>query len=164
MYHTDSKREMYAILMRILWPILITQILLYSMNMIDTMMSGRASVDDLAGVAIGSSFWAPVSTGINGILLAVTAIVANLIGADEKEKVHNTVMQAMYIAVGIAVIVLFSGLFFLDDLLRVMDPQVLSRYFCSAYCEISLMRRGLQKYRYTLFPCRCRSMSSSIIP
>ena len=107
--------------MRILWPILITQILLYSMNMIDTMMSGRASVDDLAGVAIGSSFWAPVSTGINGILLAVTAIVANLIGADEKEKVHNTVMQAMYIAVGIAVIVLFSGLFFLDDLLRVMD-------------------------------------------
>src|SRR5690625_6288802 len=69
MYHTDSKREMYAILMRILWPILITQILLYSMNMIDTMMSGRASVDDLAGVAIGSSFWAPVSTGINGILL-----------------------------------------------------------------------------------------------
>ncbi|KKK33477.1 multidrug transporter MatE [Salinicoccus sediminis] len=121
MYHTDSKREMYAILMRILWPILITQILLYSMNMIDTMMSGRASVEDLAGVAIGSSFWAPVSTGINGILLAVTAIVANLMGADEKEKVHNTVTQAMYIAVAIAVIVLLSGLFFLDDLLRMMD-------------------------------------------
>ncbi|HIW13603.1 MAG TPA: MATE family efflux transporter [Candidatus Salinicoccus stercoripullorum] len=123
MYHTDSKREMYTILMRILWPILITQILLYSMNMIDTMMSGRASVDDLAGVAIGSSFWAPVSTGINGILLAVTAIVANLMGADEKEKVNNTVTQAMYIAMAIAVIILISGVFFLDDLLDIMDLE-----------------------------------------
>ena len=123
MYHTDSKREMYTILMRILWPILITQILLYSMNMIDTMMSGRASVDDLAGVAIGSSFWAPVSTGINGILLAVTAIVANLMGADEKEKVNKTVTQAMYIAMAIAVIILISGVFFLDDLLDIMDLE-----------------------------------------
>lgn len=114
---------MYTILMRILWPILITQILLYSMNMIDTMMSGRASVDDLAGVAIGSSFWAPVSTGINGILLAVTAIVANLMGADEKEKVNNTVTQAMYIAMAIAVIILISGVFFLDDLLDIMDLE-----------------------------------------
>ncbi len=62
----------------ILWPIMITQVLLYSMNLIDTMMSGRAGVEDLAGVAIGSSFWAPVSTGINGILLAVTAIVHHI--------------------------------------------------------------------------------------
>lgn len=121
MYHTDSKKEMYAQLMRILWPILMTQIMLYSMNMIDTMMSGRASVDDLAGVAIGSSFWAPVSTGINGILLAVTAIVANLIGAGEKEKVNKTVTQAMYIALSIAVLVLVFGFFLLDDLLGVMN-------------------------------------------
>ncbi|WP_411843219.1 MATE family efflux transporter [Salinicoccus sp. HZC-1] len=121
MYHTGSKREMYAQLMRILWPILITQILLYSMNMIDTMMSGRASVDDLAGVAIGSSFWAPVSTGINGILLAVTAIVANLMGADEKEKVHNTVTQAMYIALSLSAFVILMGMIFLDDLLEMME-------------------------------------------
>ncbi|AKG72931.1 multidrug resistance protein, MATE family [Salinicoccus halodurans] len=123
MYHTDSKCEMYGQLMQILWPILVTQVLLYSMNMIDTMMSGRASVDDLAGVAIGSSFWAPVSTGINGILLAVTAIVANLMGADEKEKVHDTVMQAMYIALAIAAFVLISGFFFLDDLLGIMELE-----------------------------------------
>ncbi len=123
MYHTGLKRDMYAQLMRILWPILITQVLLYSMNMIDTMMSGRASVDDLAGVAIGSSFWAPVSTGINGILLAVTTIVANLMGADEKEKVLNTVMQAMYIALSLAVLVFISGYFFLDDLLGIMNLE-----------------------------------------
>lgn len=121
MYHTDSKKEMYAQLMRILWPILVTQVLLYSMNMIDTMMSGRASVDDLAGVAIGSSFWAPVSTGINGILLAVTAIVANLMGANEKEKVHDTVTQAMYIALSLAALVVAMGFVFLDDLLAIME-------------------------------------------
>jgi MATE family multidrug resistance protein len=123
MYHTDSKREMYKQFIRILWPIMITQVLLYSMNLIDTMMSGRAGVEDLAGVAIGSSFWAPVSTGINGILLAVTAIIAQLLGAGQKDAVRHNVQQAIYIAAALTVLILLLGIFFLDDLLNVMGLE-----------------------------------------
>lgn len=123
MYHTDSKREMYKQFIGILWPIMITQVLLYSMNLIDTMMSGRAGVDDLAGVAIGSSFWAPVSTGINGILLAVTAIVAQLLGAGQKEAVRHNVQQAIYVAVALTVLVLLIGILFLDDVLYIMGLE-----------------------------------------
>ncbi|WP_342388276.1 MATE family efflux transporter [Salinicoccus bachuensis] len=123
MYHTESKREMYKQFIRILWPIMITQVLLYSMNLIDTMMSGRSGVDDLAGVAIGSSFWAPVSTGINGILLAVTAIVAQLLGAGKKEAMRHNVQQAIYVAVALTAIVLLIGMFFLDDVLDIMGLE-----------------------------------------
>lgn len=121
MFHTDSKREMYRQFIGILWPIMTTQVLLYSMNMIDTMMSGRAGVADLAGVAIGSSLWAPVSTGISGILLAVTAIVAQLLGAGKKDRVNHNINQAMYITLVLTLFVLVSGGLFLDKILNIMD-------------------------------------------
>ena len=54
------------------------------MNFFDTVMSGRVSAQDLAGVAIGSSIWVPIFTGINGVLLALTPIVAHLSGAKKR--------------------------------------------------------------------------------
>lgn len=48
-------------------------------------MSGQASAVDLAGVAIGSSLWIPILTAVNGIVLAITPIIAQLIGAKEKK-------------------------------------------------------------------------------
>ncbi|GAB3067741.1 MATE family efflux transporter [Salinicoccus sesuvii] len=121
MFHTDSKREMYRQFIGILWPIMTTQVLLYSMNMIDTMMSGRAGVADLAGVAIGSSLWAPVSTGISGILLAVTAIVAQLLGGGQKDRVNHNINQAIYITLVLTILVLLAGVLFLDQVLGFMD-------------------------------------------
>lgn len=50
----------------------------------DTTMSGHASPIDLAGVAIGTSIWIPVSTGLTGILMATTPIVAQLVGSKKK--------------------------------------------------------------------------------
>ena len=142
MYHTDSMREMYKQFIRILWPIMITQVLLYSMNLIDTMMSGRAGVDDLAGVAIGSSFWAPVSTGINGILLAVTAIVAQLLGAGQKEAVRHNVQQAIYVAVVLTAIILLIGVFFLNDVLDIMGLEA-SVHQISYYYLVALSTGAL---------------------
>ena len=40
-------------------------------------MSGHASPIDLAGVAIGTSIWIPVSTGLTGILMATTQLLRN---------------------------------------------------------------------------------------
>ncbi|MCY9218659.1 MATE family efflux transporter, partial [Bacillus haynesii] len=48
----------------ILIPILITQAGLSLITVLDTVMSGKVSAADLAGVAIGSSLWTPVYTGL----------------------------------------------------------------------------------------------------
>lgn len=53
-------------------------------ELFDTTMSGHASPIDLAGVAIGTSIWLPVSTGLIGVLMATTPIVAQLIGSKKK--------------------------------------------------------------------------------
>lgn len=121
MNHVDTRREKIQLLLKILWPIMVTQVSLYAMNLVDTMMSGRVGTDDLAGVAIGSSLWMPVFTGINGILLAVTTIVAQLVGSGRRDKISESVTQAMYLSMVLAVAVVISGIFLLEPLLSVMN-------------------------------------------
>lgn len=121
MKHVDTRKEKLKLFLRILWPILVTQISLYSMHLVDTMMSGRVGTDDLAGVAIGSSIWMPIFTGVNGIMLAVTTIVAQLVGRGQRDEISNAVTQAMYLSIVLSILVVISGVFFLEPILSFMN-------------------------------------------
>lgn len=104
-------------------PIFITQLALFAMTFFDTTMSGHASSADLAGVAIGSSIWLPVNTGLTGILLAVTPIVAQLTGAKKAGDVALSIMQAIYLAIGIAVAIIIVGVFSVGPILHAMNLE-----------------------------------------
>ncbi|MFC7392728.1 MATE family efflux transporter [Scopulibacillus cellulosilyticus] len=126
MYQTHSMGKKTRLLISILIPILITQLGMYAMNFFDTVMSGHASADDLAGVAIGSSLWTPIFTGLSGILLSLTPIISQLIGANKRENIPFSLMQAIYLAVVIAVAVMVIGGLVVNPILNAMDlsPQV----------------------------------------
>src|SRR5690625_5124030 len=95
MYETTNIKGKLKLFSYLLLPILITQVSMYLMNFFDTVMSGRAGAIDLAGVAIGSSLWTPVFTGINGILLAITPIIAQLTGAKATKEFSKKVLQGI---------------------------------------------------------------------
>ncbi|WP_096435677.1 MATE family efflux transporter [Alteribacter populi] len=121
MKHVESRKEKMSLFLKILWPIMVTQVSLFAMNLVDTLMSGRVGTNDLAGVAIGSSLWMPVFTGINGILLAVTTIVAQLIGSGRRDKISEAVTQSLYLAMALAFTVVISGVFLLEPILSFMN-------------------------------------------
>jgi multidrug resistance protein, MATE family len=123
---THKRSEKLRQFLVILLPILITQLGLYSMNFFDIMMSGKYSTDDVAGVSIGSSIWVPVYTGLSGILLAITPIVSQLIGARNKKSVPFTVVQGVYLAALMAVLIFLIGSVVLNPLLNGMslEPKV----------------------------------------
>jgi len=50
----------WVTLTRLGTPILIAQLAYMANGAIDTLMSGRASAEDLTGVAIGTSIWMPI--------------------------------------------------------------------------------------------------------
>lgn len=133
MYETKTVREKLKLFSTILLPILVTQVGMYLMNFFDTVMSGRAGAEDLAGVAIGSSLWVPIFTGVNGILLAITPIIAQLTGAKENDKVPNKVQQGIYLAIGLAVIIFFIGFFALNPILQAMDLDPAVRHIAKFY-------------------------------
>lgn len=126
MKQTHSLKQKMRQFLIILLPILITQIALYAMNFFDTVMSGQSSANDLAGVAIGSSLWSPIFTGLNGILLSFTPIVAQLIGAGRKDQVPFKVIQGLYLSLAIALVVILGGALLIDPILNGMalDPPV----------------------------------------
>ncbi|WP_459930054.1 MATE family efflux transporter [Desulfosporosinus burensis] len=120
-------------LVLILWPVLVAQVTMFSMNFFDTVMSGQASTADLAGVAIGSSLWVPIGAGLGGILVAVTPIVAQLIGAKRSEEIAGKVVQGIYLAMAISVLVIIGGALCLDSVLSLMGLEDTVRRISRSY-------------------------------
>ncbi|MYL61403.1 MATE family efflux transporter, partial [Virgibacillus halodenitrificans] len=133
MYVTSSLKEKLKLFTIILIPILITQVSMYMMNIFDTVMSGRASAEDLAGVAIGSSLWVPIFTGVNGILLAITPIIAHLTGAQSNKEISNKVQQGIYLSVALSIVVFIIGAFALNPVLEIMDLEPKVRHIAKYY-------------------------------
>lgn len=123
MNETFSIKGKWRQFLVVLLPILISQLALFSMTFFDTIMSGHASPIDLAGVAIGASLWAPVQSGLTGILLAVTPMVAQMVGANRRDRVPFTVVQAFYVAIAIGIAVIFVGALVLNPILDLMDLE-----------------------------------------
>jgi multidrug resistance protein, MATE family len=123
MKETYSIKEKIKQFLVILVPILVTQLGMFAMNFFDTIMSGRYSPVDLAGVAIGSSLWVPVFTGLSGILLAVTPIVAQHVGGNNKKEVPNTVLQGVYASIFLSIVVILAGSFLLNPILNGMNIE-----------------------------------------
>ncbi|GIN84679.1 putative multidrug resistance protein NorM [Heyndrickxia sporothermodurans] len=113
----DKIKQIFVLLI----PILITQLGMFSMVFFNTIMSGKYNSSDLAGVAIGSSIWNPIFTGLSGILLAVSPIVAQRFGEKKTKEVSSIVVNGIYLAIMITLIVILAGLFLLNPLLKSMD-------------------------------------------
>lgn len=101
---TRTRSEKLRQFLRVLLPIFVTQVAISGINVVDTMMSGRFGSVDLAGVAIGSNLWMPASTGLMGVLSALTPIVAQHLGAGRIGDVRRAVFQGLCLAGAIALL------------------------------------------------------------
>ncbi|RSK52811.1 MATE family efflux transporter [Bacillus canaveralius] len=121
MNQTFNNKEKMTQILILLIPILITQLGMFSMVFFNTVMSGKYNPADLAGVAIGSSIWNPIFTGLSGILLAVSPIAAQRFGEKKNSEITSVVAHGIYLAVLIALLVIIVGIFALNPLLKNMD-------------------------------------------
>jgi multidrug resistance protein, MATE family len=121
MYQTYSTKEKVKQIFVMLIPILITQLGMFSMVFFNTIMSGKYNSSDLAGVAIGSSIWNPIFTGLSGILLAVSPIAAQRFGEKKGSEVASILTHGIYLALMIGSFVIISGIFLLNPILEVMN-------------------------------------------
>lgn len=133
MIFSNSFKEEVKRILQVMVPIFITQIAIMGMNFSDTVMSGRAGTDDLAGVAIGTNIWMPVFTAVNGLLLALTPIVAQLRGAGKKDEIGKTVFNGMVLGVVVSLTVMTLGYFFLDKVLDTMTLTPIVRSIGTKY-------------------------------
>lgn len=91
------KRE-WSALIGLGLPILGGQLAQQSMSFVDTMMAGRVSAVDLAGVSVGSSLWSPVLITVIGILMSLPPAVSRYFGAKDPQKIASTIHQGFWLA------------------------------------------------------------------
>lgn len=130
-------------------PILVTQLAMFAMSFFDILMTGNYKSDHLAGVAVGSSYWIPISTGISGILLSITPIVAQLIGAQKKKDVSSSVLQGIYVAITLAILIMVIGALTLPTILNRMNLEENVRHVAQYYL-ISISIGTIPLFIYTV--------------
>jgi len=87
-------------------PILIAQVAQMANGVIDTIMAGHASAEDLAAVGIGSSLWMPLFLFFMGMLGALQPIISGYNGARQVEKIMPATWQGLYLAAAGSVIMI----------------------------------------------------------
>lgn len=95
-------------------PLVVTQLAQMGLGVLDTIMAGRVSAAELAGVALGGVIFWPVLMLIAGVVMAVTPTVSQLHGGGRVREAGAPVRQALWIA-------FFSGIVMIF-LLRNIEP------------------------------------------
>lgn len=119
----------------IVMPILITQVFLYLMTFFDILMTSKYDIGHLAGVSIGSSLWVPVYTGLTGILISITPIVAHYIGGNNKQQVKPSVQQGMIVAITMSLLVYALIFLAVEPIVDLMDVSAIEREIAIAYVK-----------------------------
>lgn len=100
------RREAAATL-RLAGPLIGGQLAYLGLNVIDTVMAGNLSAETLAAVAVGASIWSSLNVFLLGVLLNVSAFVAQDDGEGSEEaqaRIAPFVRQALWVALGLSVV------------------------------------------------------------
>jgi MATE family multidrug resistance protein len=91
------------------WPIMVGQLAQTGTSFVDAVMAGHVSAADLAAVSVGSSIYTMLIVTLMGLLLAISPLAAQKIGAKQQADLPALTQQSLYqalfagiIAIGIA--------------------------------------------------------------
>lgn len=79
-------------------PILVAQLAQMANGVVDTVMAGHASAQDLAAVGMGTSIWIPILLFFIGTLSALQPLISGHRGAQRLSRIMPLTWQGIYIA------------------------------------------------------------------
>ncbi|MBF0777543.1 MATE family efflux transporter [Streptococcus cuniculi] len=104
MYQTQTWKEKIFVFLKIFVPLLIYQFANFSASFIDTMMTGKYSTVDLAGVSMATSLWNPFFALSTGIVSALVPIVGQQLGQGNQKRIRQELHHFIYLAIGLSMI------------------------------------------------------------
>lgn len=79
-------------------PLMVAHMAMVGLEVIDTMMAGQVSAEDLAGLALGVSIWLVIELFMGGWISAMTPRIARFLGANRFDDIRLDTQQAMIMA------------------------------------------------------------------
>ncbi|MGJ8515242.1 MATE family efflux transporter [Carnimonas bestiolae] len=93
-----NRKSASASLIRMSMPILVGQLAQMGISTGNVILAGHSSTVDLAAVSLGASLWVPLLVLMNGILMGLTPVIAQLFGARRFADMADPVQQNCWIA------------------------------------------------------------------
>ena len=78
-------------------PLIISNVAIIGMEVIDTIMAGQASAEDLAGLAIGGNIWLIIEVAMGGMISAITPRISRFYGANQSNEITGDTQQGLLI-------------------------------------------------------------------
>ncbi|MFT4938299.1 MAG: MATE family multidrug resistance protein [Paraglaciecola sp.] len=130
------KKELKTIA-HLAWPLLIAQVTQTLMGVSDTIMAGRYSATDMAAVAIGFGFALPILVFVQGITLALPAIISRFNGAKQFDKVANATQQMVWLTLVFSCLATLLAFVF-EPLFNLVDMEENLRQITIEYIQYVL--------------------------
>jgi multidrug resistance protein, MATE family len=89
-------------------PLILAQLAAIGSNVIDAVLAGHVSAHVLGAVAVGASIWSLAIVSGIGMMMAVPPSVAQLDGAARRHEVGAVFRQALWLALGMGVLLWFA--------------------------------------------------------
>ena len=105
MFRHFSKQEAHNLFLLAV-PVFLGQIAQIAMSFVDTVVAGRASPVDMAAVAVATSFWIPGTMFGQGLIMAITPLVAQSLGAGNRAQSRHLLRQGLWLAAGISLLLM----------------------------------------------------------
>ncbi|MET0333743.1 MAG: MATE family efflux transporter [Rhizobacter sp.] len=86
------------------WPVFVGQVAVLGFSTVDTVMVARYSAVDLAALAVGAAAYITIFVGFMGVVLAIGPIAGQLFGARKTMEAGAQLHQAIWVALGLAVL------------------------------------------------------------
>jgi MATE family multidrug resistance protein len=118
-------------------PVVFVQVGFMLMGVVDTLMVGRVSASALAAVALGNLYFFNVSIFCAGTLMALDPLVAQAVGAGERDAVSRAVQRGLVLALGLSVLMALL-LAPAAGVLRLAHQQAEIIPAAAAYIQISI--------------------------
>jgi MATE family multidrug resistance protein len=90
--------------LRLALPLVFGQLSAIGMNVIDALLAGHLDAHTLASVAIGASVWSLAIVTAIGVMMALPPSVAQLNGAGRREMIGPLFHQALWLALGLGLL------------------------------------------------------------
>ncbi|QTN27578.1 MATE family efflux transporter [Rhodoferax sp. AJA081-3] len=99
-----SLRDSFSRILPMAWPVLVGQLAVLGFSTVDTILVARFAASDLAALSIGIAAYITIFIGFMGMVLAISPMAGQLFGAGKLQAAGQQVHQAIWLALGLAMV------------------------------------------------------------
>ena len=99
-----SLRDSFSRILPLAWPVLVGQLAVLGFSTVDTILVARFAANDLAALSIGMAVYITIFIGFMGMVLAISPVAGQLFGAGKLHAAGQQVHQAIWLALGLAMV------------------------------------------------------------